>query len=104
MTPLDEVKFALQILEDARRILCCNPHDQLTCEVYTADYPLVEVRPTPFLDPGTVLLIDPNAADAELREVLQHERPRFYEIPQQPFPDLTRWYRCWNPDFWRPTP
>lgn len=103
LTPLEEVKFALQVIEDGRRILVCNPRDQLVCELAAADFPLVEVRPNTLLDPGVAYLLDPNAMDAELAETLQHERPRFFEIPQLPFPDLTRWYRYWNPGFWGTT-
>lgn len=97
LTPLEEVKFALQVIEDGRRILVCNPRDQLVCELAAADFPLVEVRPNTLLDPGVVYLLDPNAMDAELAEVLQRQRPR-----QPLFPDPTRWYRNWNPGFWGP--
>lgn len=97
MTPLEEIKLALQAIEDSRRVLVCHPRDQLVCELAAAGYPLVEVRPNDILDPGTVYLVDPNAIEAGLRAALQHDRPRFFEIPPQPWPDLSSYYR--NP--WR---
>lgn len=79
MTPLEEIKFHLQTTEDAKRVLLCNPADQLTCEVYTDGNPLITIQTTLFLDPGTVVLLDVNALEASHNEAMQHWRPTFHD-------------------------
>lgn len=95
LTPLEEVRFALQVLEDSRRVVVCSAHDQLACELATADFPLVEVQVSPLLDPGTVYILDPNGIDASLREALQRETPAMWAYPAPAYFDPWRIY-AWS--------
>ena len=70
-SPLDELKFHLQIIEDSRRIVMCSPDDQLACEVATAGYPLVTVQVHPWMRKGTVYILDPNVVEASFRAGVQ---------------------------------
>lgn len=92
MTYLDEIKFALQVIEDAKRVVLCHPYDLLMCELATADFPNVTVTPHRLLDPGRVYICDPNAIEAAAREAVQHSAPRWYEYRPVSWPDLSRWY------------
>lgn len=92
LTPIEEVRFALQAIEDSRRVLLCSPRRQLLCELAAADFPLVEVRPSNLLSDDYVVFMDLNGIEADHRAAMQRWRPTF--APSfEPMWDWRRWGR-----------
>ena len=63
MSILDDIKFAIQVIEDSKRVLLCHPSKQLLAEAAMADAPHITVKPHPWLPEDVVYLCDPNAVE-----------------------------------------
>lgn len=80
LDPLDELRFAFQVLGDAKRTWVCPPSiaAELRAAVNAAGCAgLITVVPSQFVPDGTMYVIDEQGFDADLRQTLQHMRNAF---------------------------
>jgi hypothetical protein len=76
LDPLDELRFAVQVLGDAKRTVICPPgiEAELRQAVEAAGAVGWTVRGDSWVPEGTAYVIDEQAIEAETRETLQRWR------------------------------
>jgi hypothetical protein len=75
--PLENLRFWMQTFEDSRRTLLCPPDLESRVKGYVDAHGLggvVQVKASPIIPDGQVMIVDENALEAEWRQTLQRNR------------------------------